>query len=79
MLNTDGHKLAVIGDRLATDMVLGHLAGGLSVLVLPWNTMNEQLGIMAARSVENFAWKNLLKCGLQPHKNEVIKKLQFPY
>ena len=79
MLQTEGHRLAVIGDRLATDMVLGHLVGGLSVLVLPWRTDNEQLGILAARSVENFVWKNLLKSGLTPHKNEVIKKLQVSY
>lgn len=75
-LGVEGSRVAVIGDRLATDVTLGHLLGGVSLLVLPWCTDNEQLGLAAARRLENFAWRHLLGQRLAPHKNEVIKKLQ---
>lgn len=75
-LGTEGHRVAVVGDRLAMDVVLGRLLGGVSVLVLPWRTDNEQPGLAAARFIEHLAWKHLLGTQLMPHKNEVIKKLQ---
>lgn len=76
MLKTDGTRVVVVGDRLATDMLLGHLLDGVSVLVLPWKTDNEQAGIKVARTIEQFVWSSLLGCRLKPHKNEVINHLQ---
>lgn len=75
-LNADPKKIVIVGDRLATDMTLGHLLGGLSVLVLPWNTEKEQAGLTAARLFENLVWRKFLGQRLAPHTNEVIKKLQ---
>lgn len=75
-LKADQRRVAIVGDRLATDMVLGHLMGGVSVLVLPWKTDNEQPGLKTARAIENFVWQRMLESRLAPHDHEVIKKLQ---
>lgn len=71
----DPSRIVIVGDRLMTDVCLGHILGGLSILVLPWDLKNEQKGIKIGRTIENFIWSNIFKNKLVVHDNEQIRLL----
>lgn len=74
-LALEGAKTAVIGDRLLTDMCLGHMMGGLSIYVRPWDISTEQRGLRLARRFENWLWSGLMKRKLALHECEAVKDL----
>lgn len=71
----DLSKCVIIGDRLLTDMCLGNVEGGLSILVLPFDTSNEQPGIQTLRKVEEIIWGTVFSYKLKKHRNRAIEEL----
>ena len=71
----DSKRVITVGDRLMTDVGLGHALQGLSILVLPWDLENEQTGIKIGRKIEDLIWSKLFNNKLSVHDNELIRKL----
>jgi predicted HAD superfamily phosphohydrolase YqeG len=47
------NEIAIIGDRLFTDVVLANMNGCVSILVKPLDTTQESIGIRLMRFVES--------------------------
>lgn len=74
-LKIEGRQTIIVGDRLMTDMCLGHRLNGLSIYVRPWNTDTEQRNIAVSRCLENFVWRSMMKCELSRHDNATVNDL----
>ena len=51
--NLDPTKIAVIGDRVLSDIIMGNNLGSFTVLVEPFNTSRENFVVKTVRKFEN--------------------------
>ena len=53
-------EIAVIGDRIATDVLLGNLHGCMTILVEPFDPTKDNAAVKLARKIERSLWKFII-------------------
>ena len=71
----DHRRTVVVGDRIATDVILGNSISALSILVLPLDPPSDTRTIRYMRCIEKMAWRVLFRNKLKPHENPQIQSL----